>query len=347
MIQGLIRWVLVRKGERLYEKYGPAFEARLRRWRAFLALAFVGAVGLNYEARFYDFPDGPAYVAEAGPLSASECRAWRSRAQRRAAAFPGSLDAFEGFSRLQGTCHPQDLARGRALIEGAIAKGAGRFLIVEYVLALRAAGDTVRANGEFPVAVEAMRNRLEIWFLRVPSSWRPLVVAAKAELEAETIARDWRILQARVDHILSRPALLPDEEWLALFRTFQRMSMIDYPESLFQSFRSWRAGRYEAIDGEGPLRVAAACGHADAIRVLARLSLEEGRSAGSSGSALRLLIWLHARTGAEDELVLRLRARQPFSQFDLVRENQSRASWIASHCQPKPDLQAIRNRERW
>lgn len=313
---------------------------------ALAGLAAVGLVALNYETRLYDWPDGPVYVAEAAPLSPSECRGWQSRAARRhMAGFPGSWEAYEGFSRLQGACHPQDQDRGRALIEASIAKGAGRYLMVEYVMALRVAGDTVRANAEFPLAAEVMRARIEIHIARVPSSWRPIVVEAKAEIARIETLRDWAALQARVDHILSRPAMLPQAESNLLWRTLNRMDAVDFPEASFQRDRAWRTGRLRSTLGEAHLRGAAGCGHPEAIRLYARLVLDEDRNQGEAGSVMRYLAWLDSKTGAEAALLAEFAARYPWGRVDREREFPARERWIADRCQPRPDESISRNRQ--
>ena len=308
-----------------------------RAWIALLGLAALGVVGLDYQTRPYDWPDGPIYVAEAGALSPSECRGWQSRAARRAqAGFPGSWEAFEGFSRLQGACHPQDRTRGREMIEAAIAKGAGRFLAVEYVMALRAAGETARAAAEFPVAVEVMRNRLLIYVARVPSSWRPIVVEAKAEIERLETLRDWNALQARLDYLLGRPPLLFDVESMSTKRVLWQMRAVDYPSAMFQSYRAFRAGKLPDDANLDYLGLAAGCGHIAAIRLQARLIIDGELSINRIWGAFASLVWLDSRTGAEGELLAALSAMSRAIPTDRRREIDDRDRWIATRCSAQP-----------
>jgi hypothetical protein len=316
-----------------------------RAWIAFAGLAALGAAALNYQSRLYDWPDGPVYVAETAPLSPAECRGWRSRAQRRhMAGFPGSWEAYEGFSRLQGACHPQDQDRGRAMIEGALAKGAGRFLVVEYVMALRVAGDTARAAAEFPLAAEVMSFRLITYVARVPRAWRPIVVEAKAEIARLETLRNWSELQSRLDYLLSRPALLPSTESWLIFNVTSRMGTIDYPESLYQSYRAWRAGRRLDDRGEDFLHLAAGCGHIAAARLHARLVLSGELPRYEAMSAAETLMWLDSHTGAEGETLAALGALSRAIPRDRDRAIADRNRWIESRCQPRPFVPPRRNR---
>jgi hypothetical protein len=282
-------------------------------------------------------------VTEAAPLPPSECRAWRSRAARRAAAgFPGSWEAFEGFSRLQGACHPQNQDRGRTLIEGAIAKGAGRYLMVEYVMALRAAGDHGRAEQQLPLAVETMRFLIET-HVALALTWRwPIVFDAMNEIDYLDRLRDWGMLQRRLDHLLGRPPLLPEDESRQIFRITYRMNRVDLPAAQFQADRAWRAGRTSDRDGRLHLHVAAACGHPEAIRLQARLVLSGELARTEAWSAVRHLIWLNSRTGTDMELLVTLIAwSQPplWDHGDVIAD---RNRWIATMCEPRPERQPSR-----
>jgi hypothetical protein len=277
---------------------------------AVAGLVAVGAAALNYDSRFYDWPDRPIYVAEATPLSAADCRGWQSRAQRRALAFPGSWEAYEGFSRLQGACHPKDIERGRAMIESALAKGAGRFLIVEYVMALRAVGDYGRAAAEFPLAAMVMVRRVNTGTLFAPAAWRELAGDVVAEVRLVRERGEWAGLQARLDHLLSRAPILADVERIWANRLLVRMDEIDRAEGRFQRFRFVDAGRDGRPDSNIPLSMAAGCGHPTAIRLLAQRNIN-GATGAFAGRALEALVWLDAQTGAEGPLVEAVLARYP------------------------------------
>ncbi|MCM0021920.1 MAG: hypothetical protein NBV67_18185 [Tagaea sp.] len=314
-----------------------------RAWDALLGLAALGAAAVAYDARPIDWPDGPVYVTESAPLSASACRGWQSRAQRRAAAgFAGSWEAFEGFSRLQGACHPQDQDRGRALIEAAIAKGAGRYLMVEYVMALRAVGDSGRAEQQLPLAAETMRFLLETQ-IALLLTWRlPIVFDAMNEIETLDRSRDWDILQRRLDHLLGRPPLLPEEESKQIFRITGRMGTIDYPAALFQEDRAWRTGKYRVSNGERFVSLAASCGHPESIREYAQRMLNGELQSSRQWSVVAYVMWLNSRTGAEGELLDTLLARFDFVPRDSTEQVERLNRRVATQCQPRPERHTAR-----
>ncbi|MCM0021616.1 MAG: hypothetical protein NBV67_16610 [Tagaea sp.] len=309
-----------------------------RAWDALLGLAALGAAAVAYDVRPIDWPDGPIYVTEAAPLTASECRGWQSRAQRRhMAGFPGSREAFEGFSRLQGACHPQDQDRGRALIEASIAKGAGRYLMVEYVMALRAVGDIARASKEFPLAAEVMRARIALQW--TPLSWADMVAAANEEYRIEFEARDWAALQATLDFILARGPLLKQEEFPVIGRITRAMINVDYVEGMFQTYRVQRSGRYRpGKPFDVVLSVAASCGHTEAIRDFARLVVSRELPDDRKWTASINLLWLHARTGAEAALLDDLARMQGWIERDRERAIRFRESQVREHCRSAPKL---------
>jgi hypothetical protein len=305
-------------------------------WIALAGLAAIGLLGLNYEIRVYDWPDRPAYVAPGARLSPSECRAWRSRAQRRAIAFPASFDAYKGFSILQGACHEKDVARGRSIVEAAIAKGAGRYLIVEYAMALNVAGDFASADAEFPLAAEVIRRQMASHVDWIPSFWRPILARARAEFERIALADDVPFLRARIDRILSRPALSRGDEGSLLRQLIRRIRALDYAESQFQEARAEEAGRSSAVGADGiSLRLAAGCGHPEAIRIMAKRIISGEFPAHQSWTVGQWLLWLDSRTGVESEIIAELARLSIPIEHDRQRVIDAMDAHRRDHCVAK------------
>lgn len=306
-------------------------------------MALAGLVGLGAVALWNDLSrpfwhHGPAYVAASTPLAPWKCRAWERRAEKGAAlGLAASLEAMEGFSRLQGACHPQDQERGRAMIEAAIANGAGAFLMMEYVLALRRVGDKARADGELPIVAEMMYPSAESRWLPRPRIWRPLARDAWDEIVLmETSSSDWDALQSRLDHILGRTPMMRKTEAWVIWMLLARMRTGEYPEAAFQQHRAWRAGRYGVGERNNSLSVAANCGHPDAIRTFARGALSGEDPSNDARTAISHVIWLDSRTGAEAALLSELFVRFPSIRIDppatiIERQNKS----IAERCGPR------------
>lgn len=297
-------------------------------WMALAGLAALGVAAVTLDLRPQPSPERPFYVAERTPLPAETCAMWRARAQRRAAAWPGSMAAFEGFSTLQGACHPQDQARGRALIEAAIARGAGPILTAEYVMALKAVGLGDAATRDFPLAFAAIVAHARAGRATLPE-WDGLADMMRVELAFMLAPKTWDALSARVDQLLSRAPILRNLESDLLKKWLGDMSDIDKPQAYFIRDRAIRDGRILTLDGLGRdfyLNGAASCGHPGAIRKRAELYLAGALVDPNPWAIVGSLAWLERETGSRIES-LALVVTKASIQFDAA----SRASMIAEH----------------
>lgn len=142
-------------------------------------------------------------------------------------------------------------------------------------------------------------------------------------------------LQARLDHILGRtPLRQKTEEWV-IWMLLSRMETANFPEAAFQSYRAARAGRRGTDNGINSLAVAANCGHAEAIRIQARLVLDEVRPGFDAWLAANNLIWLDSRTNAEGTLLAGMMARTQWAPLDRSTIIEQREKRIAERCGPR------------
>lgn len=290
-------------------------------WFALAALAGIAVAGVIADRLPQPSFDKPLYVAIEPPSSAEACAAWQARAMRRAKHWRASLEAFEGFSRYQGACHPKDQATGRAMIESAIAKGAGEALFIEYFLALATHGDSDRADREFPIVAEILvtypgnhRKLMADW-----ERLLPFVLRERAEFRN---LDQWAAIVERVDHVLSRPTIAARAERAYLDLLLLRVREIDEYAGSLLTDKVGRMGRIDLPKGRHRdmyLDAAANCGNAEAIRHRAQLYISGGLFQPNAEWIAQSLIWLEEQEGKPSDLLAKVTEMGKFRPFDNDR----------------------------
>jgi hypothetical protein len=274
-----------------------------RAWMALAGLAAVGAAALWHQS-----PNrAPLLVVDSA--SSGECRAWRVQAEAQERHRKGWCAIFEGFLTLQGLCHPQDIPRSRALIEGALASGLDPHLAIDYMMSLRKVGET-HAAGEW--ATLSAFVYLHTIVRRGFTPMRDAATNAVVEPAYRAFARIriWEKDLADVEHLLSRPPKVLAVERLPLHMLLGRVD--DGDETLgrylrYLAERDDRVDRTGVVDINHELREAARCGHPEAIRRLGEMALTEDFAAPRFRSILMDVAWLHQRrTRSEGDLLVAL-----------------------------------------
>lgn len=258
------------------------------------------------------------------PLGAAACARWRADAEAADKKRTGWFEVYEGFAHLQGVCLPKDEARGRALIERAMALRINDRIVIDYVTALRAVGDEQRAQEWAPHATQVVIHRKGMWAW-IDTLRRPRTGFDPIEYGFLTLQGDLPGTRLRIERLLAREPVFPDLEAEALERWLGRLMVWAEGDYKFLSYRATRAGRYEPKKWESELSLlegAAYCGHPDAIRTLAtRFALEDSfhtRFLWLAGAVASL----HRTTGQEAELLNLVLARQNRTIDDVHRRGE-------------------------
>ncbi len=287
-------------------------------WFALAALAGIAVAGVIVDRLPQPSFDKPLYVAIEPPSSAEACAEWHARAMRRAMHWRASLEAFEGFSRYQGACHPKDQATGRMMIESAIAKGAGETLFIEYFLALATHGDSDRADREFPIVAEILvtypgnhRKLIADW-----ERMLPFVLQERAQFRN---LDQWAPIVERIEYVLSRPTIAarPERAYLDLL-LFQLIKVDNIAGNLMMD-KVGRLGRVDLPKGwhrDMYLNAAANCGNAEAILRRAQLYIAGELSQPSAEGIATSLIWLEEQEGKQNDLLAKVTEMGKFRPFD-------------------------------
>ncbi len=289
-------------------------------WFALATLAGIAVAGIIVDRLPQPSFDKPLFVAIELPSSAEACAEWHARAMRRAKHWRASLEAFEGFSRYQGACHPKDQATGRMMIESAIAKGAGETLFIEYFLALATHGDSDRADREFPIVAEILvtypgnhRKLMADW-----ERLLPFVLNERAQFRS---LDEWEPIVERIDNVLSRPTIAarPERAYLSLL-LFKLLKIDELPGNLMMD-KVGRMGRVDLPTGwhrDMYLDAAADCGNAEAIRRRAQLYIdgEIAQPQPSAAGIAKSLIWLEEQEGKPSDLLPKVNEMGGFRPFD-------------------------------
>lgn len=274
--------------------------------RAKLALAALAVLGAA--ALWHENPRRPPLLV-ADSASPGQCRAWQERARAQEHHRKGWLAIFEGFSTLQGLCHPQDTARGRALIESALASGLDPKIAIDYAVALRKLGETEAADEWATLSVYVYMYRAVTTAL-IPFRSSAASAVVDPAIRAFTSNRSWQLELAAIEHLLSRPPKVPAAEAIALDHLIGRLARADRIHSDYLKFHAHRIGRINLSQGLRPdlfLWAAARCGHPDAIRLYGAMALSGEIGQRDSLSAVMRLAWLHyRRTRQEDDLLVAL-----------------------------------------
>jgi hypothetical protein len=271
-------------------------------------IALAGLLALGAAGLWYDSPSRPP-VLVADSATAAQCRSWATRAQAQERHQEGWLAIFEGFSTLQGLCHPQDVARGRALAESALARGLDPQLAIDLALALRKVGDEQGAAEWATLAAYVYfrtATRRGFMPLRDSETARTIEPAYRAFFDNRTWEKDL----ADLEHLLGRPAKVPAVEPLAIEMLLRRVERGDETLGNWLRYRA-RVEARVALDGPSRnqtfLANAARCGHTEAIRKLAAMVLSGEAEESRLGLYTDRVAWLHRRrTRDEGDLLVAL-----------------------------------------
>jgi hypothetical protein len=271
-------------------------------------MALAGLVALGAAALWHQSPNRPPLLV-ADSASPSECRAWHERARMQERHREGWLAIFEGFSTLQGLCHPQDIARGRASIEGALAGGLDPTLAIDYMMALRKVGETHAAEEWALLSVFVyMQRAVTTALIPIRSSATSSVV--DPAIRAFTSNRSWQKELADIEHLLSRPPRVPAAEAIGLDHLIGRLSRHDRIHADYLRYRAHELGRLRLEKPWQPALLvsnASRCGHPDAIRAYGQMALGDQVEARFSSKAVSEVAWLHRRrTRQEGDLLVAL-----------------------------------------
>ena len=269
-------------------------------------MALAGLAALGVMALWHQSPDRPPLLV-ADSASPGECGVWRVQAEVQERSRKGWLAIFEGFSTLQGLCHPQDIPRGRELIEGALASGLDPTLAIDYTMALRKVG-------EFHAAEEWATLSVYVYMQRaVTTALVPFRTPAKAAvidpaIRAFTSNRSWQKELADIEHLLSRSPKVPAAEAIALDHLIGRLSRDERIHADYLRYQAQTLGRLSPKGAWRPellLSIASRCGHSDAIRAYGKMALDGQLEDRSHIAAVMGVAWLNQRrTRQEDELLV-------------------------------------------
>ncbi len=271
-------------------------------------MALAGLAALGAAALWHESPNRPPLLV-ADSASPGECRAWREQAEAQERHRKGWLAIFEGFSALQGLCHPQDIPRGRSLIEGALAGGLDPQLAIDYTMALRKVDD-VHGAEEWAMlsAFVYLRTLVRRGFFPVRDAATDAVIAPA--LRAFVTPRAWEKDLADLEHLLSRPPKVPAVERRPIDMLLGRVQRGDETLARYMRYlaqEDGRVARSEVVGRDHELREAARCGHPDAIRRLGEMALTEELGNSRFLSIVMQVAWLHQRrTRGEGDLLVAL-----------------------------------------
>lgn len=291
------------------------------------AIGIVAAIGAA-AALIYWVSTWPEWLRTAtGPLDEAACAHWRAQAEAAERKRAGWFMVYEGFARLQGVCLPKDEERGRKAIESALALRLSDRLAIDYVIALRAAGDEARATDWAAIATQVVILR-KTPFEWIDSILRPGVGFDATEYGFLTHQGDLPGTRQRIERLLARDPVMPDLEAEALLRWLSRLSARTQGDYRFLSYRAVHEGRIQPRKGDSALALlegAVRCGHPEAIRTLAtRFAREPSFDTGYSRLA-GAVASLDRQTGQESELLAEVLARQNRTLEDVLRRGEIRA----------------------
>jgi hypothetical protein len=296
----------------------------IKAWFALAALAGIAVAGVIVDLLPRPSFDAPVYLIVDAPATAEICAQWHARAIRRARHWRASLEAYEGFSRYQGACHPKDQSVGRAMIESAMTKGAGETLFIEYVLALSMHGEGARAVREFPISAAIVMDYFAA-HKKVPPDWEPLLPAVVQERARFRSLDKWTPIIERIDHVLSRPTIAAQAERAYLnLLLFQLLKIDEFPGNLMMD-KVGRLGRVDLPKGRHRdmyLEAAADCGHAEAIRLRAQLYLSDQLTQPDPVTIAWSLAWLDDQEGIQSDFLAMVFAK---GRFHFSENDQRRA----------------------
>jgi hypothetical protein len=272
-----------------------------------------------------------------GPLSARECVAWREQAERFERRQPGWFAVYEGFAYLQGVCLPQDAARGRALIEGAFAAGLDEMLVIPFVEALAMTGDIARADEWLFLAKAANQlhyNRTQRFYSQRDFD---MILVLNHRTRVGSTPEEWDVWYPRVRAVLDRPPILPEVESAFLKWTIQDFVPIRETEAYLLRDEVERSGRIlnvPADQRDGAILMAARCGNPEALRRKARYFLADELHKPFVRWIVGEIAWLHARTGAEAELLAAVLQKAGYRPDDprIASEREFRDRMIKDRC---------------
>ena len=272
-------------------------------WMALAGLAALGAAALWHQS-----PNRPP-VLVTDSASPSECRAWQAQAQAQERSRKGWLAIFEGFSTLQGLCHTQDIPRGRALIEGALAGGLDPMLAIDYTMALRKVGETHAAEEWTMLSAFVYLHtivRRGVFPVRDAATDAVIEPAYRAFFRNRTWEKDL----ADLENLLSRPPKVPAVERRPIDMLLGRVERGDETLARYMRYlaqEDGRVARSEVVGRHHELREAMRCGHPEAIRRLGEMALTEELGNSRFLSIVMQVAWLHQRrTRAEGDLLVAL-----------------------------------------
>lgn len=304
---------------------------------ALAALAILGAAALWHE----DPRRAPLLVADSA--SPGQCRAWHEKARAQERHRKGWLAIFEGFSTLQGLCHPQDIGRGRALIEGALASGLDPHIAIDYTMALRKVGETEAATEWATLSAFVYLHtivRRGVFPFR-DSATESVVAPA---YRAFAVKRAWEKDLADLEFLLGRPAKVPAVERLPIHMLLGR---VEDGDPTLGRYMRYLAERDDRVDKRGPdslrlhLYEAARCGHPDAIRLRGEIARTEQLGDLRFHSIISEVAWLHhRRTRQEGDLLVALLTKGGSRSWGMAGDHMIAFfdQTIADRCEPRRPL---------
>jgi hypothetical protein len=274
--------------------------------RAWMAVA--GLVALGAAALWHESPNRPPLLV-ADSASPGECRAWHERARAQERHRQGWLAIFEGFSTLQGLCHPQDVARGRALIESALASGIDPDIAIDYMMALRKVGEHDAAE-EWTTLSAFVYSHTLIRRGAYPVRDQTTDAVVGPAVRAFWAQRPWEKDLADLEHLLSQPAKVPAVESFPIDRLLGRVETGDPTLGRYMRYLAERDSRVERQSPDSlrlHLYEAARCGHPEAIRLQGSMELTNDLDSRRIASIIMRVAWLHQRrTRQEGDLLVAL-----------------------------------------
>ncbi|MFM7344287.1 MAG: hypothetical protein ACKO1J_02825 [Tagaea sp.] len=192
------------------------------------------------------------------------------------------------------------------MIEGAFAAGLDEMLVIPYVEALAAIGDTASGAQWLFLAITANQLHLERTDRFYSERDFHMRLALDPRARVGSSVEQWNIWYPRVRAVLDRPPILPAVESAFLARTIRDLVRIRRTEAYLLLDDVERSGRILGVPADrqdSAIALALICGNPEALRRKARYFLADVLTWSFGPWIVGEIAWLDGRTGADGELL--------------------------------------------